>query len=50
MAAQTSTSGADVTAGETRRRNVAQPNGNANYVPKQVAGKMDEKTKQKVCR
>ena len=46
MAAQgATTSGADT--GEARRRNVGgQPNGS--YVPKEMAEKMDEKTKQKV--
>jgi hypothetical protein len=46
MAAQNaSATGAD-TQGDVRKRQTGQPNGN--YVPNQLQGKMDEKTKEKV--
>lgn len=50
MAAQdASTTGADTQHG-LRQRNVGQNQPNGSYVPKEVADKMDEKTKQKVRR
>lgn len=50
MAAQdATTTGADAQHG-LRQRNVGQGQPNGSYVPKEVGGKVDEKTKQKVGR
>jgi hypothetical protein len=35
--------------GDLKRRNVGQTQANGNYIPQEVAPKLDEKTKEKVC-